>query len=187
MELNLEDDGNRKFIIVQYPEETENIDYKTIAKLAETRIRKVAEKIKKQNEKIDCGFRMYKVDSSNMRDVYYEPKRINQSQLSLFVSNIKENRTAEDLLIQVMLNLGLKLELNIEERKVEKNKIYFVDDKSLVACFDEKIEEKVIKEMCKVKPQKIAFREDSFKNDSDKINLSEIIKKLSPKTSIYII
>ena len=187
MELNAEDNGKRKFIIVQYPEKAEDREYKTISELSETRIGKVAKKIKEQNEKIDCGFRMYRVSSSNMKDVYYEPGKIKQSQLMDLVSNVKEDRTPEDLLTQVMLDLGLKLDLDIEEKTIEKNKVYFVGDKSLVACFDKEIDGKVLEVMCKAKPQKIAFQEISFKDDCDKINFSEIAKKLSPKTSIYVI
>ncbi len=187
MELNAEDNGKRKFIIVQYPEKAEDREYKTISELSETRIGKVAKKIKEQNEKIDCGFRMYRVSSSNMKDVYYEPGKIKQSQLIDLVSNVKEDRTPEDLLTQVMLDLGLKLDLDIEEKTIEKNKVYFVGDKSLVACFDKEIDGKVLEVMCKAKPQKIAFQEISFKDDCDKINFSEIAKKLSPKTSIYVI
>lgn len=193
LEKNVEDNGKRRFILVQIPENCEkNIEmqregYKTICDLGEERIRRAAKKIKEEtNADIDYGFRVYKVDSSNMKDVYYKPNDLKQEQLNMFESNIKEDRTSEDLLTQVILDLGLTLDLNIEEKNILENKVYFVDKNSLVACFDNNINIDILNEICEVKPLKIVFRESSFKNDSDKINCYERIKKLSKETEINV-
>jgi adenine-specific DNA-methyltransferase len=122
-----------------------------------------------------------------MTDVYYEPSKLNQTQLNMFESNIREDRTSEDLLTQVILDLGLTLDLKIEEKEILGNKVYYVAGNSLVACFDNKINIDIINEICKIKPLKIVFRESSFSNDSDKINAYERIKKLSPETEISVI
>lgn len=112
---------------------------------------------------------------------------LQQSQLNMFESNIKEDRTAEDLLIQVILDLGLTLDLSIEERKILNSNVYFVENNSLVACFDDTIDINIVDEICKCNPLKIVFKENSFKTDSDKINVFERIKKLSNDTEINII
>ena len=122
-----------------------------------------------------------------MKDVYYEPSKLEQTQLNMFESNIKEDRTPEDLITQVILDLGLTLDLKIEEKNILSHKVYFVAENSLVACFDNQISIDIVNEICKVKPLKIVFRESSFKNDSDKINTYERIKKLSPETEINVI
>ena len=143
LQLNQKDNGKRKFIMVQLPEKiNENTDafkngYRTLCEIGEERIRRSAKKIQEEtNADIDYGFRVYKVDSSNMKDVYYEPSKLGQEQLNMFESNIKEDRTSEDLLTQVILDLGLTLDLNIEERNMLNNKVYFVagnrDRKSVV-------------------------------------------------------
>lgn len=187
MRLNSEDGGNRKFIMVQLPEKC-NEKYNTICDIGEERIKRAEKKIKREtNADIDYGFRVYKVDSSNMKDVYYTPTDIKQSQLNMFESNIKEDRTSEDLLTQVILNLGLTLDLSIEERKIINNKVYFVENNSLVACFDDTIDINIVDEICKYNPLKVVFKESSFKTDSDKINVFERIKKLSNDTEINII
>ena len=194
LRLNAEDGGRRKYIMVQIPEIINEKElaykkgYKTICEIGQERIRRAGKKIKEEtNADIDYGFRVYKVDSSNMKDVYYEPSRLNQAQLNMFESNIKEDRTPEDLLTQVILDLGLTLDLNIEEKNILENKVYFVDKNSLVACFDNNINIDILNEICEVKPLKIVFRESSFKNDSDKINCYERIKKLSKETEINVI
>ena len=194
MQLNAEDNGNRKFILVQIPEKlSENTEsykegYKTICDLGEERIRRAGKKIKEEtNADIDYGFRVYKVDSSNMKDVYYTPTELKQSQLNMFESNVKEDRTEEDLLTQVILDLGLTLDLKIEEKKILNNNVYFVESNSLAACFDDIIDINIIDEICKCKPLKIVFKESSFKTDSDKINIFERIKKLSSETEINVI
>lgn len=194
MQLNAEDDVRRKYILIQLPEKCdENSEaykegYKTICEIGEERIRRAAQKIKEEtNADIDYGFRVYKVDSSNMKDVYYEPSKLGQTQLNLLESNIKEDRTAEDILTQVILDLGLTLDLKIEEKDILNNKVYFVADNSLVACFDNQINIDILNDICKINPLKVVFRESSFRNDSDKINCYERIKKLSPETEINVI
>jgi len=194
MQLNSEKKSNIKYIMIQIPESCENnIDatkkgYKTICDIGEERIRRAGKKIKEEtNADIDYGFRVYKVDSSNMKDVYYAPTDLKQSQLNMFESNIKENRTAEDLLTQVILDLGLTLDLSIEEKKILNNNVYFVENNSLVACFDDTIDINIVDEICKCNPLKIVFKENSFKTDSDKINIFERIKKISNDTEINII
>lgn len=189
MELNSETGGNRKFVLVQLPEECDkDFKYKTICEIGEERIRRAGNKIKQEaNADMDCGFRVFKIDSSNMKDIYYTPTDLQQSQLNMFESNIKEDRTAEDLLTQVILDLGLTLDLSIEERKIINNNVYFVENNSLVACFDDIIDINIVGEICECNPLKIVFKESSFKTDSDKINVFERIKKLSNDTEINII
>lgn len=186
MNLNSIDNGKRKFICVQLPEKTDN--FKTICGIGKERIRRAGKKIKEEtNANIDYGFRVYKLDSSNIQDVYYSPDQINQLQIGMFESNIKEDRTSEDLLVQTMLDLGLTLDLKIEEKNILSNKVYFVASNSLVACFDENIDANIVDEICKVNPLKIVFRDSCFKTDNDKINVSEKIKKLSPDTEVSVI
>lgn len=185
---NSMDNGNRKFILVQLPEKLNNSIQSTICDLGEERIRKAAKKIKDEtNANIDYGFRVYKVDSSNMKDVYYKPSELGQTNLFDMMSNIKEDRTPEDLLTQVMLDLGLTLDLKIEEKTILNNKVYYVADNALVACFDDNIDINIIDEICKCKPLKVVFKDMSFKSDKDKINLEERVKKLSPDTEISIL
>ena len=194
MQLNAKDNGNRKYIMVQLPEKcAENTEaykngYSSICEIGEERIRRAANKIKEETHAdIDYGFRVYKVDSSNMKDVYYLPIELKQNQLDLFESNTKDDRTSEDLLTQVILDLGLTLDLKIEEKKILNNNVYFVEENSLLACFDNEININIIDEICKCEPLKIVFKESSFKTDSDKINTFERIKKLSNETEICII
>ena len=194
LRLNAEDNGKRKFILVQLPEKCDETTeaykngYNTICDVGEERIRRAGKKIKEEtNADIDYGFRVYKVDSSNMKDVYYAPTETQQSQLNMFESNVKDDRTAEDLLTQVILDLGLTLDLSIEKKKILNNNVYFVESNSLVACFDDTIDINIIDEICKCKPLKIVFKESSFKTDSDKINTFERIKKMSPEIEVNII
>ena len=188
MQLNSEDGGNRRYIMVQLPENcNENSEayangYKTICDIGEERIRRSSKKIKEEtNANIDYGFRVYKVDSSNMKDVYYKPNDLEQSQLSMFETNIKEDRTTNDLLTQVILDLGLTLDLNIEEKMIGNNKVYYVAGNSLVACFDDEIDINIVDEICKCEPYKVVFKDSAFKYDNDKINLEERFKKLLPQ------
>lgn len=194
LQNNADDNGKRKYIMVQLQEscnedsEAYKAGYKTICDIGEERIRRSGKKIKEEtNADIDYGFRVYKVDSSNMKDVYYAPTDLQQAQLNIFESNIKEDRTSEDLLTQVILDLGLTLDLSIEERKIFNNNVYFVENNSLVACFDDTIDINIVDEICKCNPLKVVFKESSFKTDSDKINVFERIKKLSNDTEINII
>lgn len=192
---NAELNKHNRFIMIQLPELCDKESkaykegYKTICDIGETRIKRVSEVYlnKYNNLNIDNGYRVYQVDTSNMKDVYYEPSKLDQSQLNMFESNIKEDRTSEDLLTQVILDLGLTLDLNIEEKNILNNKVYFVACNSLVACFDNQINIDILNQICEVKPLKVVFRESSFRNDNDKINAYERIKKLSPETEISVI
>ncbi len=188
MELNAEDGGTRQFIIVQIPQECDENSiafsngYKNICEIGEERIRRAAKKIKEEtNANIDYGFRVYKTDSSNMKDVFYKPNDLEQSQLRLFESNIKDDRTTDDLLTQVILDLGLTLDLDIEERMIGNNKVYYVAGNSLVACFDDNIDINIVDKICECEPYKVVFKDSAFKYDNDKINLEEKFKKLLPQ------
>ena len=194
LKFNAEFDKNIKYILVQIPEicneksEAFKKGYKTICKVGQERIRKAGQKIKSEtNADIDYGFRVYKVDSSNMKNIYYKPSDLTQLNILDLANNIKGDRTSEDLLIQVILDLGLTLDLKIEEKNMLNNKVYFVENNSLVACFDDNVNIDIIDEICKYHPFKIVFKDVSFKSDKDKINLEERIKKVSPDTEISIL
>ena len=194
MQLNDNDKIKRKYILIQLPEvvdsnsEAYSNGFNNICEIGEERIKLSAKKIKEEtNADIDYGFRVYKVDSSNMKDVYYKPSELGQTNLFDMMSNIKEDRTPEDLLTQVMLDLGLTLDLKIEEKTILNNKVYYVADNALVACFDDNVDINIIDEMCKCKPLKVVFKDMSFKSDKDKINLEERVKKLSLDTEISIL
>lgn len=185
---NIRANKNNKFILVQVPESCGEVSkYATICELGEERLRKVCNKLKIDNPGKEFGFRVYKVDSSNMKDIYYKPSEITQANLFDYMSNIKEDRTSEDLLTQVILDLGLTLDLKIEEKNILNNKVYYVADNALVACFDNHVDINIIDEICKCNPMKVVFKDISFKTDKDKINLEERIKKLSPDTEISIL
>ena len=158
LRLNSEDGGNRRFIMVQLPEKTSDKKFETICDFAIERIKKSIEMVNKNN-----GLRVYQVDSSNMKEVYYAPTDLQQSQLNMFESNIKEDRIAEDLLTQVILNLGLTLDLSIEKKKILNNNVYFVENNSLVACFDDTIDINIVDEICKCNPLKIDLRKVHLK------------------------
>jgi len=209
MQLNAEDGGNRKFIMVQLPEKTdENSEaykagYKTIADIGKERIRragkKTVEELKAKNQqlelgqepvdasKLDVGFRVYKTDESNMKDVFYHPAKLDQKQLAFVESNIKEDRTPEDLLTQVILDLGLELSLPIETKKIGKNTVFIVQTNALVACFDNDIDFKIVDTIAGLKPFKVVFKDASFKDDKDRINVEERFKRLSPETKVTVI
>lgn len=194
MQLNAEDGGNRKYILVQIPEkcneksEAYKNGFQTICDIGEERIRRASKKIKEETDaNIDYGFRVYKIDSSNMKDVYYKPNDLEQAQLNLFETNVKDDRTNEDLLTQIILDLGSTLDLKIEEKNILSNKIYYVAENSLVTCFDKNIDINIIDEICKCKPLKIVFKEECFNTDNLKINVQERIKKLSPESKVYVL
>ena len=194
MELNAEDGGNRKYIMIQLPELTDEkseaykAGFKTVADIGKERIRRAAKKIKEETgADIDYGFRVFKVDSSNMKDVYYRPDELDQDMIEQLESNIKEDRTGLDLLIQVMLDLGLELSLPIESRNINDKEVYFVAGNCLVACFDEDVDESLIKEIAKIQPLKVVFRDSSFSSCPDRINLEEIFKSISPNTEIKVL
>ncbi len=197
-ELNSEvDDGNRKFILVQMPEPLENnpgakkIGLNTIADVGKERIRRAGQKIKDEAglmaSKLDIGFRVLKLDSSNMQDVYYNPASMPQSLLDTTIDNIKPDRTAMDLLFQVMLSLGIELSAKIEEKKSSDKTYYVVNDNELIACFDENITNELITEIAKMKPIYATFRDSSFANDSVGINNEQLFKTYSPSTTVKVI
>ncbi|WP_352417800.1 site-specific DNA-methyltransferase [Proteiniborus sp.] len=194
MQLNAEDSGNRKYIMVQLPEETDEkseaykAGYKTIAEIGKERIRRAAKKIKEEtNLSLDYGFRVFKVDSSNMKDVYYLPNELTQMNLHDLTENIKEDRTGLDLLSQVILESGLELSLPMETKIINGKEVHFVDEDALIACFDKNIDETLIREIAKEKPLKAIFRDNSFKDCPSRINLEEIFKSLSPNTEIKVL
>lgn len=194
MQLNAEDGGNRKHIMVQLPEATDEkseafkAGYKNICEIGKERIRRAAKKIKEEtNVDIDYGFRVYRLDESNMEDVYYRPQDLNQGQLDVFANNIKKDRTPEDLLTQVILDWGLPLSLKIERTIVQGKELFKVAGNSLFACFDEGIDENFAKEIAKEAPLRIVFCDNSFKNDTAKVNVKQLLKQLSPETEMKVI
>ena len=192
MQLNAEDGGNRKFIMVQLPEkcdgksEAYNAGYKTICDIGKERIRRAGKKIKEENPSaanLDVGFRVLKLDSSNMKDVYYKSSDYAQDLLSSLESNIKEDRTPLDLLFQVMLELGKPLSAKIEENEIANKKVFVVDDNDLIACFDENITEDVVKAIAQKKPLYAVFRDNSFSSDTVAANFEQIFATYSPNTT----
>ena len=194
MQLNAEDNGNRKFIMVQLPEscdeksEAFKAGYKTIAEIGKERIRRAGRKIKEEKplitQNLDTGFRVFKVDSSNMKDVYYTPDELKQGQMDMFKDNIKPGRHPEDLLFQVFLDWGLDLALPIAKETIDGKTVFFVDSNAMLACFDSGITEELVKKLAKYKPLRAVFRDDGFGNDSVKINVEQIFKLLSPSTEV---
>ena len=190
MQLNAEDGGHRKFIMVQLPEETDEkseaykAGYKNICEIGKERIRRAAKKIAEENPeaKFDGGFRVLKCDSSNMKDVYYNPAEYEQSLFSRLEDNIKEDRTPEDLLFQVMLDLGVLLSSKIEETTIAGKKVFNVEDNYLIACFDDNVTEEVITEIAKQKPYYFVMRDRSMANDSVATNFEQIFATYSPDT-----
>ena len=152
-------------------------------------LRQEIESIEKKIKRLDCGFRVFRLDSSNMKDVYYMPKDYKQEKLELFATNIKEDRETEDLIAQVMLDWGLELSKSIEKIEVEGKEVYKIEDNALYCCFDEEIDEKFIRELAKVEthPLRIVFKDSSFKDDTAKENVAQLIKQLCPDTEIKVI
>lgn len=190
MLLNAEDGGHRKFVLVQLPEETDTkseaykIGYKNICEIGKERIRRAAKKIVEENPeaKFDGGFRVLKCDSSNMKDVYYNPAEYEPSLFTCLEDNIKEDRTSEDLLFQVMLDLGVLLSSKIKETTIAGKKVFNVEDNYLIACFDDNVTEAVITEIAKQKPYYFVMRDSSMANDSVATNFEQIFASYSPDT-----
>lgn len=249
MQLNAEDGGNRKYIMVQLPEQTDEkseaykAGYKNICEIGKERIRRAGKIIKENSEKktlgidlgtnsigwavtdgnkkiksmgaktlfeekktatlenvmdnigkeiaknnpLDIGFRVYRLDSSNMQDVYYRPQDYKQETLDMFADNIKTDRSADDLLAQVMLDWGLPLSYKIEQANINGKQVFKVAQDSLFACFDKGIDEAFAKEIAKEKPLRIVFRDNGFANDTAKINVQQLLKQLSPETEMKVI
>lgn len=186
MELNAEDGVKRNFILVQLPEETDasseayKVGFSNICEIGKERIRRVGAKIDKNNG--DCGFRVLKLDSSNMKDIYYNPAQIQQHSLFEATDNIKEDRTPEDLLFQVMLDLGVLLSSKIEEKIIAGKKVFNVADGFLIACFDSDVTEETVKAVAQEKPYYAVFRDSSMANDSVATNFKQIFATYSPET-----
>ncbi len=194
IELNSKDSGKRRFIMVQLPEMTDpNSDenkagYKNICEIGKERIRRAANMIKKETgADIDYGFRVYRLDSSNMQDVYYKPQDYNQGTLDLFADNVKEDRTAEDLVTQVMLDWGLPLSLPVQRKTIVGKEVYAVAGDSLYCCFDKDIDETFAKTIAIEKPLRIVFRDKGFKDDTAKENVKQLLKQLSPESEMKVI
>lgn len=247
MQLNAEDGGNRRFIMVQLPEpcdeksEAFKAGYKTIAEISKERMRRAGARIKDElgrmkDEKrtkdenslftdselqrssfsphpLDIGFRVLKVDSSNMREVYYSPDEVKKEDLFAHVDNIRDGRTSEDLLFQVLLDWGVDLTLPISRKIVRVNKdeggrvkdeelhsdhsafsphpssfkeyeVYFVDENSLIACFDQGVSEELVKAIAGRHPLRVVFRDNGFASDAVKINVEQIFRQMSPVTEV---
>lgn len=195
MQLNAEDGGNRKFIMVQLPEKTDEkseafkAGYKNICEIGEERIRRAGKKILEENpdKKIDVGFRVFKVDDTNMKDVYYSPNETDQKQLGLYESNIKDDRTDEDLLYGCLLDWGVELSLPHRVKIIDGKRVHIVDEDALIACFEENIPESVIRKIAGMKPLRVVFRDSSFNSDDNKINVEEIFKLITPDTRVKVI
>ncbi|MGN0907115.1 MAG: site-specific DNA-methyltransferase, partial [Bullifex sp.] len=202
---NAEDGGHRKFIMVQLPEkcdeksEAYKAGYKNICEIGKERIRRAGKKIleeKKANSddlfaedsgKLDVGFRVLKLDSSNMKDVYYSPDELDQNELKNLISNIKEGRTAEDLLFQVMLDLGVLLSSKIDTMNINGKTVFNVNSGYLMASFDENMEEETLIEIAKKKPQFFVMRDFSIISDSMMVNFDQIFDRFSPETTRKVI
>lgn len=192
MQLNAEDGGKRKFIMVQLPEKTDakseayKAGYKNICEIGKERIRRAVKKIKEDSplttQGLDTGFRVLKCDTSNMKDVYYNPAEYEPSLFTNLEDNIKEDRTSEDLLFQVMLDLGVLLSSKIEETSIAGKRVFNVEDNYLIACFDDNVTEEAITEIAKQKPYYFVMRDSSMANDSVATNFEQIFAAYSPDT-----
>ena len=194
--LNAEDQGNRRFLLVQIPQdcdsksETFKAGYKTISEITRQRITLSGEQYKcgksLLNEDSDFGFRMLKIDASNMADVYYTPDALDKAKVDLFVDNIKPDRTPEDLLFQVMLDWGVDLALPIAKHSIQGKDVFFVDGNVLAACFDASgsIDEAFVKELAKHQPLRVVFRDAGYKDSAVKINVEQLFKLMSPATEV---
>ncbi len=190
MQLNAEDGGNRKFIMVQLPEavdekhEAYKAGYKTIAEISKERIRRAGAQILEgdchEDWNKDIGFRVLKVDTSNMQDVYYQPQQLDQNDLFASVDNIKPDRSSEDLLFQVLLDWGVDLTLPIRRERIQGKDVFIVDDNALVACFEQGISEELIHELAALNPLRAVFRDNGFASDAVKVNVTQIFKQRSP-------
>ena len=200
MQLNAEDGGNRKFIMVQLPEvcapdsEAAKAGYKNICEIGKERIRRAGEKIKAEHAttapNLDIGFRVLKIDESIMKDVFYSPNETSQDLLSTLESNIKENRTDLDLLFACLVDWGVELSMPLKTEEINGIKVYTVNDNEipdLIASFSENITEATIREIAKRKPLRVIFRDSSFADSPSKINVTEIFKTLSPNTTIKVL
>ena len=192
MQLNAEDNGTRKFIMVQLPEETDEksdaykAGYKNICEIGKERLRRAGAKVKPDSplttQSLDIGFRVLKCDTSNMKDVYYSPADYEADLFDFMTDNIKEDRTPEDLLFQVMLDLGVTLSSKIEETVIAGKKVFNVADGFLIACFDANVTDETIKAIAQKQPYYFVMRDSSLANDSVATNFEQIFATYSPDT-----
>ena len=194
MQLNAEDGGNRRFIMVQLPEacdeksEAARAGYSSIAEISKERIRRAGKNILEgdchEGWNRDVGFRVLKVDTSNMADVFYTPDALQQSLLDMATDNVKPGRSPEDLLFQVLLDWGVELTLPIRKESIQGKTVFFVDENALVACFDQGIDETLVGELTACKPLRVIFRDNGFVSDAVKINVEQVFRQLSPTTEV---
>ena len=197
MQLNVEDGGHRKFIMVQLPEEIDDnsearkAGYKTISEIGKERIRRAGKTIRDENpltaRDLDIGFRVFRLDDSNMNDVYYAVNDYSQDILTMLESNVKSDRTELDLLFGCLLEWGLPLSMPYKSEDIGGYKVHTYNDGDLIACFDENVPDTVIREIAKRKPLRAVFRDSCFSGSPDKINVSEIFKMLAPDTRVKVI
>jgi adenine-specific DNA-methyltransferase len=193
MDFNSEYHINTRFICIQLPVEIDEHSpvrkkYSTIAEISKERIRRAGDAIKSESallaSELDVGFRVLKIDVSNMRDVYYAPDAAAQADLLGQVDNIRSDRTPEDLLFQVLVDWGVDLALPITTETMDGKRVFFVDDNALAACFDTGVTDELVKQIAKRKPLRAVFRDSSYGSDSVKINVEQIFTLLSPETEI---
>ena len=162
--------------------------YETIAEIGKERIRRAAKTISESQPedapKTDSGFRVLRVDSSNLKDVFYQPDTVSQQDLLEAVDNVKDGRSPEDLLFQVLVDWGVDLTLPIRSETVQGKSVFFVDDNALVACFDLGVSEELVKELAGHEPLRVVFRDNGFASDAVKINVEQIFRQLSPSTEV---
>ena len=195
MQMNAEDGKNRKYIMVQLPEKTEEKSearrqgYETICDIGKKRIRQAADVIRNENHnnKFDGGYRVFKLADSNMNDVYYSPAEYSQNLLPMLESNVKSDRTDLDLLFGCLLEWGLPLSMPYSSEVIDGYTIHNYNDGDLIACFDENVPDSVIKEIAKRQPLRAVFRDSSFANSPSKINVGEIFKLMAPDTKVKVI
>jgi len=169
--------------VIEKDSDSRKAGFYTIPQIGEERIRRAAKKIKEEtNADIDYGFRVFRVDSSNMKDVYYRPQDLKQEEIALLADNIKEDRTPEDLLFQVMLDLGVLLSSKIEEKDIAGKKVFTVEDGYLIACFDKDVTEEVVTAIAKEKPFYAVFRDSGMATDALMANFEQIFETHSPQT-----
>lgn len=185
LEQNRIDDGNRRFIGVQIAEplRTPETEMQTIFDMGRLRLVNVINELQKDDGK-SPGFRVLRLDDSNMKDIYYRPDEISQADLLDAVDNVKPDRTAEDLLFQVLVDWGVDLTLPIRRETIQGKTVFFVDENALVACFDQGVSEELVKELAKSEPLRVVFRDNGFESDAVKINVEQVFRQLSPSTEV---
>ena len=194
LEQNASDGGNRKFVLIQIAEatvegsEARKAGYSTVSSITQERLRRAGVNVlKEQSHPLwnkDVGFRVLKVDTSNMQDVYYRPDQVDQEDLLHAVNNIKLDRTAEDLLFQVLVDWGVDLTLPIRRETIQGKTVFFVGENTLVACFDTGVTEELVKELADCKPRRVVFRDNGFVSDAVKINVEQVFRQLSSGTDV---